>query len=224
MTIYQLVSTEALKLEKENWLIRKQLKEVIMLGFFLKDVFGFAEHQEICTFGLGSELTIQRNGDIHVLSHLAGAYDAANLALAGRVIIDDISLFVPHCTPNKSNQKLILGHIVSRAATELSYIKRSSDMKDGATENNWTFELGVGDGIAIPLFVIVGFMQRDQFNQQHQNNVTFYRPSLINPQRIIGNDKYPDGGLSCNYAIDKYSQAHGEIVSCFKHLAEDNFL
>ena len=52
----------------------------------------------------------------------------------------------------------MLGHIVSKAPTELSYIKRSSYMNDVTTENNWTFDLGVGDGIDIPVFLLVGFM------------------------------------------------------------------
>ena len=52
-------------------------------------------------------------------------------------------------------------------------------MKDVTTESNWTFELGVGDGIDILIYVIVGFMQRDQFNQQHQNNDLFHKPSIV---------------------------------------------
>ena len=72
----------------------------------------------------------------------------------------------------------MLGHIVSNTPTEMSYIKRSIFMKDVTTENNWTFELGVGDGVDIPIYVVVRFMQRDQFNQQHQNNDTFHRPSV----------------------------------------------
>ena len=93
---------------------------------FLKDVFGLAEYRDNCTFVFGYKLKIQRNSDNHVLSHPAAANDAAKLALAGRGIIDDISLHVPHYTSNISNQNLMLRHIVSRAATELSYIKRSS--------------------------------------------------------------------------------------------------
>ena len=62
-----------------------------------------------------------------------------NLALTGRVIIDVISLYAPHYTPSISNQKILLGHIVSKTPTELSYIKRSSYMKDVKTENNWTW-------------------------------------------------------------------------------------
>ena len=78
--------------------------------------------------------------------------------MAGRIFIDDIGLFVAHYTPSISNQELMLGHIVSKTPTELSYIKRSSYMKDVTTKNNCTFELGVGDGIDIPIYVIVGFM------------------------------------------------------------------
>ena len=72
---------------------------------FLKDFFGFAEHQDNCTYGLGYILTLQRNSDYLVLSHPVGANDAADVALAGRVFIDGFSLYVPHYTPNKSNQK-----------------------------------------------------------------------------------------------------------------------
>ena len=90
----------------------------------LKDVFSFAEHQDKCIYGLGYKLTLQRNSDNRVLSHPAQANDAANLALVGRVIIDDISWYVPHYTPNISNQNIVLGHIVSKAPSELSYIRR----------------------------------------------------------------------------------------------------
>ena len=48
-------------------------------------------------------------------------------------------------------------------------------------------------------------MQRDQFNQQHQNNDTFYRTSVVNAQGVIGSEKFPDAGINCNYAIVKSS-------------------
>ena len=136
--------------------------------------FGFAENHDNCSYGLGYKLTLQRTSDNHILSHPSQAKAAANLALPGTVIIDDISWYVPHYALSISNQKLLLSNIASKTPTELTYIKRSFCMKDVTTENNWTFELGVGDGIDIPICVIVGFMQRDQFNQQQQNNDSFY--------------------------------------------------
>ena len=85
---------------------------------------------------MGYKLTLQRNSDNHVICHPAQANDVAYLAVAGRVIIDDISCYVPHYTPSITNQKLMLEHIVTKASTELSCIKRSSYMKYVTTENN----------------------------------------------------------------------------------------
>ena len=58
-------------------------------------------------------------------------------------------------------------------------------MKGVTTENNRTFELVAGESVDVPIYVVVGFMQRDQFNQQHQKNGTFCRPSVVNAQCII---------------------------------------
>ena len=151
-------------------------------------------------------------------SHTAPANDAA------KDIVDDIGWYVPAYTPSISNQEKLLGHIESKAPNEVSYIKKSSYVKDITSENNWSFELGVGDSVDMPIYVIVGFMQRDQFNQQHQNNDTIYRPSVVKAQCIVGSEKFPDTGRNCNFAIEKFLQEKGEIVSCFRHLAEDNIL
>ena len=88
---------------------------------YLKDILGFAEHHNFCTYGLGYKLTLQRNSDNHVLSHPAQANDAASVALAGSVVMDDINWYVPHYTPSISNQKLMLSNIASKAPTELTY-------------------------------------------------------------------------------------------------------
>ena len=58
----------------------------------------------------------------------------------------------------------MLSYFASKTPTVVTYVKRSSDMKDVTTEKFWTFELGVGDGFDVSIYVIVGFMQRDQFN------------------------------------------------------------
>ena len=209
---------------KENWLIIKQTKGNSHLRIYLKDVFGFVEHHDNSTYGLGYKLTLQRNSDSHVLSHPAQAKDAANLVLAGRVIIDDISWYVPHFTPSVINQKLISRNIASKTPTELTYIIGSSYLKDVTTENIWTFELGVGECVDVPRYVIVGFMQRDQCIQQHQNNDTFYRPCVVIAQCIIGSKKFPNAGKNCNYAIDTFWKSYGESVSCIRHLAKYNTL
>ena len=108
-------SIEARERELTN---NKLTREIYHVRIYLKDVFVFAEHQDNCTYGLGHKVTLQRRSDIHVLSCPAQGNDAANLALAGRDIIDDISLYIPQYIPSLSNPKLILWHIVSKTTTE----------------------------------------------------------------------------------------------------------
>ena len=135
MTIYLFVFTEINGVRERELTDNKTTKRNYHVRIYLKDVFGFEEPHDNSTYGLGYKLTLYRHSDNHVLSHRAEVDSAANLALAGRVIIEDLSWYVPHYTPSISNQKLMLGHIVSKAPTELSYIKRLSYMKDVTTEN-----------------------------------------------------------------------------------------
>ena len=89
--------------------INKTTKGNYLVRVFLKDVFGFAQHRDTCTYGLCYILSLQRNSDNNVSSHTAPANDAANVALTARVFVDDISWYVPHYTPSISNQELMLG-------------------------------------------------------------------------------------------------------------------
>ena len=50
----------------------KNVKGKFHLRIMLKDVFGFAEHQEKATFGLGYKLTLTRNKDEAVIDKVAG--------------------------------------------------------------------------------------------------------------------------------------------------------
>ena len=57
------------------------------LRITLKDVFGFAEHQEKATYCLGYKLTLTRNKDEAVIDKVAGIADA-------RIEIDHIHWYV----------------------------------------------------------------------------------------------------------------------------------
>ena len=71
----------------------KNLKGKFHLRIMLRDVFGFAEHQEKATYGLGYKLTLTRNKDDAVIDKACGIADA-------RIKIDHIHWYVPHYTPS----------------------------------------------------------------------------------------------------------------------------
>ena len=83
---------------------KKSTKRNHHVRICLKDIFSFAGHQHNCSYGLVYKRTLQRSSDDHVLSHREGADGSAKIALAGRVIIEDKSLYIPHYIPNISNQ------------------------------------------------------------------------------------------------------------------------
>ena len=67
----------------------KRVKGKYHLTIMLKDIFGFAEHQEKATHGLGYKLTPTRNKDEGVIDKSPGIADA-------RIKIDQIHWYVPH--------------------------------------------------------------------------------------------------------------------------------
>ena len=99
--------------------IKGKYHDIIML----KDVFGFAEHQERGTFGLGYKLTLTGNTENAVLNK---DY-AINI---GKIKIDAIECYVPQYTPIVEEQSIIMKQIVNEIPTELKYIERSVFMKE----------------------------------------------------------------------------------------------
>ena len=97
-------------------------------------------------------------------------------------------------------------------------------MKEVNTQNLWTFELGRQEGLNVPIWIIVGFQQRDRQDSQNLNNDTFYRPPVTSAQCIIGTEKYPDSAILLNYYEDDYSQGYGQIKEAFRALTKDDNL
>ena len=73
----------------------------------------------------------------------------------------------------------MLGHLLSRLAPDLTYVRRPSYTKVVTTENFLTLELSAQRVIDVPIYVIVGFMQRCEFNPQQRNKDIIYRPTLV---------------------------------------------
>ena len=71
----------------------KSIKGKYHIRIFLRDIFGFAEHQEKGTYGLGYKLTLTRNTDNAVLNK-------DNAVDNGRIKINSLDWYVPHYSPN----------------------------------------------------------------------------------------------------------------------------
>ena len=187
------------------------------LRFMLKDVFGFAEHQEKATFGLGYNLTLTRNKDEVVIDKVNGIAEA-------RIKIDHIHWYVPHYTPSMSQQGIMSKQILNKTPTELRYVERSVFMKEVNNQNLWTFELGSQQNMNVPIWIIIGFQQQDRQDSQNLNSDTFCRLPVVSAQCVIGTEKYPDAGILLNYDDEDFYQGYHQIKEVFKTLTKDDIL
>ena len=93
--------------------------------------------------------------------------------------------------PSSYNIKQLL----SKTPTDLQFVERSVFMEGVNFQNFWTFELGTQEGIFTPMWIIVGFQQRDRQGSQNSNKDTFDGPPVTSAQCIIGTETYPDSRI-----------------------------
>ena len=202
---------------KDELAQNKNVKGKYYVRIMLKDVFGFAEHQEKATYGLGYKLTWTRNKDEAVADEAGATADARNK-------IDHIHWYVPHYIPSMQQQSIISKQFLNKAPTELRYVERSVFMEEVNNQNLWNFELGTQESMNVPIWIIIGFQLRDRQDSQNLNNDTFYRLPVVSAQCVIGTEKYPDAGILIKYDDDDYSQGYHQIKEAFRALTKDDFL
>ena len=121
----------------------------------LEDVFGFAKHQGKATYGLGYKLKLTRNRDSSVLKKTNAINNVKIKFIASE-------WYVPHYTPSILQKLILSKHILSKIPTELRYVERYVYLKQVNTRNFWTFGLRTQKGINVPIWIFVGFQQRDR--------------------------------------------------------------
>ena len=186
----------------------KNIEGKYHLRIMLKDVSGFAEYQEKATSGLGFRLTLTINTDYAVLNK-ANAIDDA------KIKNNSIGWNVPHYTPGIQQQAILTKQILSKSPTELQYIERSFFIEEVKNQKVWNFQIGVQEGMSVPIWIIIGFQQKDRENDQNLDNDSFCRLPVTSDQCIIGTEKYPDSAILLNYNDDDYSQGYGQIEEVF---------
>ena len=82
---------------RDELALNKNMKGNYHVKIMLKNVFGFAEHQQKATYCLGFTLTLTRNKDEAVIHKAAGIAEA-------RIKIDHMHWYVPRYAPSIQEQ------------------------------------------------------------------------------------------------------------------------
>ena len=131
----------------------KNIKGKYHMRIYLKDIFGFAEHQEKATYGPVYNLTLTRNSDNAVLNK-------TNATAIGKTKLNSIEWYVPLYTASLKGQRILMKQITDKIPTELRYVERSVFMKKANTQSLWSSELGTHENMNVPIWITVGFQQR----------------------------------------------------------------
>ena len=142
---------------------------------------------------------------------------------AAKVVVNDISCYIPHNVPSIENQQLVLIQILNKDPTELYYTERTVFRKDVNTNDNLSFALGKS-GESTPTFVIVGFQARNEIYSQTLDNAEFDQFPISNGVCKIRSEKCPDDAIECDYDWDKYDQAYRDIENFIQLESETNLL
>ena len=193
--------------QKGKYLVRK----------YLKNVFGFAQHQLKAACGLAYILTLTRNSDGAVLIK-------DNAINNGEYEINSNHWYVPPYTPSLAQQAIFVQQIQSKTPTELQYPERSIFLKEVNTQSLWNFELRNQEGINIPIWIFVIFKQSDRQHDQNLGNDTFCRLPDTSAQCNIGTELYADSAIFLNYDDEDCSQGYGQIKEAFRALTKDDTL
>ena len=97
-------------------------------------------------------------------------------------------------------------------------------MKQVCNQKEWLLELGVGENMNVPIWVIIGFQQQDRKVLQKLSNDTFCKLPVVSAKCVISTENYPNAGILLNYNDDDYKQGYGEIQQAFKALTKDDIL
>ena len=139
----------------------KIIKDKYHFRNMMKDIFGFVEHQEKVTYGLGYILTQARNKDEAVIDKAVGIADS-------RFKIDLIHCYVGQYIPGIQQKGVLSKQIQSKRPTELESFERTVFMKKYLIRiygtSSWVVKSQ--QSMNAPIWIIIGFQQRERQNSK----------------------------------------------------------
>ena len=84
--------------------------------------------------------------------------------------------------------------------------------------------MGSQENMNVPIWIIIGFQQRDRQDSQTLTKDTLCRLPIVSAQGVIGTEKYPDAGVLIKCDNDDNSQGYTHIRKVFRASTKDDIL
>ena len=189
----------------------------------LKHFLGFCEDYKKVIYGMQQRLTLTRTGDNDSLftgmyseddSYNDRAKDKESSILANQLFqvkLEKIRWFMPHVIPSDA-YRLQLDKIIERKEKiPVGYRMLQCDNTPVSNNKAFTWRLGVKSSPDIPRFIIVGF-QNDKNNQQNKNPALFDHCNVRNIYVTLNAKRYPDTDYENSFKNNNYSRIYGDAA------------
>ena len=171
----------------------------------LKHFLGFCEDYKKILYGMQQKLTLTRTGDNNAIFR-------DNTAGNGVVELEKISWFMPHVIPSDA-YRLQLDKIIERKEKiPVGYRMLQCDSTQvSPNSTNFVWRLGVKSSPDIPRFIIVGFQNNKNDNQQ-TNPALFNHLLVRNIYVTLNAKRYPDTDYNNDFIKNQYSRIYGDAT------------
>ena len=95
-------------------------------------------------------------------------------------------------------------------------------MKEVNSQNLWNFAFSSQEIMKDPIWIVVGFQQKDRQDSENVNNDCFFRSPVATAQCILGEEKCLDAGISLDHDEYYYSHVYGVIKEAFRSPTKDD--
>ena len=176
----------------------------------LKHIFGFCEDYDKVVYGLKHTLTLTRNNDNDAIYR--NDNDTAGAAMVdGRVILSEISWFMPHVTPADKYKMELYKIIERKEKIPVGYRMLQCDSASVPKARSFSWRLSVKSSPEVPRFIIIGF-QTNKSNNQQQNPSTFDNVGITNIYAMLNSTRYPTVDYNIDFAKNMFSRVYGDAA------------
>ena len=176
----------------------------------LKHIFGFCGDYDKIVYGLKHNLTLTRNNNNDAIYR--NNNDTAGAAMGdGRVILTEISWFMPHVTPADQYKMELYKIIERKEKIPVGYRMIQCDSASIPQARNFSWRLSVKSSPEVLRFIIIGF-QAGKSNNQQQNPSIFDNIGITNIYAMLNSTRYPTVDYNINFAKNIFSRVYGDAV------------
>ena len=206
-----LADNAGFKIRHDYIIINSQPKGSFSFRIPLNHIFGFCRDYDKIVYGFKHSLTLTRNGDNDAI--YKGANNAAgNPLVVGKIVLSNISWFMPHVTPADQDKMELYKIIGRKEKIPVGYRMIRCDNAAIPQSTSFTWRLSVKSSPEVPRFIIVGF-QTGKENNQEQNPSIFDNVDVSNICVLLNSaEQYPKVDYNISFLSQKFSRAYGDVA------------